>query len=127
VDEASGIHEKSTQLQQYTGLLVPITQPHSWILWCVLLKLVVGVFFSPFLSRYRTALLMILSGIIFLGGALGVETLGAGFGTGKSRGITSSRYRGRVLSCSRCWRQTGMMRAEPRSGDCHGPHSVPRS
>jgi hypothetical protein len=81
VDEASSIHEKFTRLQQYTGVLVPMIQTHSWILYGVLFTLVVGVFFIPFLAALprRTALLMILSGLIFLSGALGVETLGAWF------------------------------------------------
>ena len=59
VDEASSIHEKFTQLQRYTGVLVPFIQTHSWILYGVLFTVVVGVFFIPFLVALssRTALL----------------------------------------------------------------------
>ncbi|UCC57033.1 MAG: hypothetical protein JSU75_04655 [Gammaproteobacteria bacterium] len=81
VDEASSIHEKFTQLQKYTGILIPAIQTHSWILYGVLFTVVIGVFFIPFLVTLpaRTALLMLLAGAIFLSGAIGVETLGAWF------------------------------------------------
>jgi hypothetical protein len=81
VDEASSIHEKFTQLQRYTGVLVPFIQTHSWLLYGVLFTVVVGVFFIPFLVALpaRTALWMMLAGAIFLCGAIGVESLGAWF------------------------------------------------
>ena len=81
VDEASSIHEKFTQLQKYTGVLIPVIQTHSWILYGVLFTVVAGVFFIPLLVSLpaRTALLMVLAGVIFLGGAIGIETLGAWF------------------------------------------------
>jgi hypothetical protein len=79
VDEATSIHEKFNQLQEYTGVMIPVIQTHSWLLYGVLFTIIVGVFFLPFLISLptRTALLMVLAGTIFLGGAIGFETLGA--------------------------------------------------
>jgi len=77
VDESAGIHERLSKLQMYTGSLIPVDESYSWVIYGAAFSAVVFLFFVPFLLRIErlTAALMILSGAIFVTGALGFETV----------------------------------------------------
>jgi len=78
-DEGAGLHERFAKLQQYTGVLIPVIETHSWLLYGAVFTFVVFLFLIPFLRQldHRTAALFLLSGAIFVSGALGFEFLGA--------------------------------------------------
>lgn len=65
VDEVVGLHE----------LINTLFDESVWAILSRAIVLVVGVGFLPFLWRYRwrTALLFVVAGLLFVGGALGVE------------------------------------------------------
>jgi hypothetical protein len=79
IDEGAGLHERFRKLQEYTGVLIPVIETHSWLFYGAVFTFVVFLFFIPFLRQLnrRTAALFLLSGAIFLSGALGFEFLGA--------------------------------------------------
>lgn len=76
-DEVAGIHERVSKLQEYTGRVFPVTEDYAWLPYGVAFVCVVFVFFLPFLRQLKphTAILMILSGAIFVAGAVGFEFL----------------------------------------------------
>ena len=61
--------------QQYTGFVVPVIESHPWLLYGAAFSVAVLLFFIPFLRRIgpRLAVLFMLSGGLFLTGALGFE------------------------------------------------------
>ena len=80
LDEGAAIHERAgTRFLEGTGLDLPMIQDHKWLLAGGVVTLVFAPLFIPFLLRLerRTSLLLLLSGAIFLGGALGLEFVGA--------------------------------------------------
>lgn len=80
IDEGAEIHERAgTRFLEFTALDIPLINDHKWLLAGGLLTLVVAPLFIPFLLQLdgRTRLLLVLSGAIFLGGALGLEFVGA--------------------------------------------------
>lgn len=79
IDEAASIHEKLGNLNPYTGLEFSFLTENKWVAYGAIFVLAVFFSFIPFLRSIpkRTAGLIILSGIIFVGGALGLEFLGA--------------------------------------------------
>jgi hypothetical protein len=80
IDEGAEIHERAgTRFLEFTTLDIPLINDHKWLLAGGLVTLVVAPLFIPFLLQLdgRTRLLLILSGAIFLGGALGLEFVGA--------------------------------------------------
>jgi len=77
VDEAAGVHERLSKLQMYTGSLIPVDESYSWVVYGAVFCVAVFLFFVPFLLRIErlTAAFMVLSGAIFVTGALGFETV----------------------------------------------------
>ncbi len=75
----AGFHERFAGLQRFTGVLIPVIEDRSWLLYGVVFTFVVFLFLIPFLRQldHRTAALFLLSGAIFVSGALGFEFLGA--------------------------------------------------
>jgi hypothetical protein len=76
-DEVAGLHERVNGLQAYTGRLIPLDDAYAWVPYGAVLAGVVFVYFFPFLVKLKrkTSVLMVLSGTIFLTGALGFECL----------------------------------------------------
>jgi len=79
LDEIAGFHERIGKLQNFTGVLIPMIETHSWVLYGAIFVLTVFLFFCRFLLELdrQTAALFVLSGAVFVSGALGFETLGA--------------------------------------------------
>ena len=77
IDEVAGIHERASQLQEFTGDLIPVTPTYAWLPYGAALACIVFIFFVPFLAQLkrRTATLLVLSGAIFVAGAMGFEFL----------------------------------------------------
>lgn len=69
------MHERATKFQSVTGVLIPVIQTNSWLLYGGVFALGTFLVFIPFLRRLdrRTAVLFLLSGGVFLSGALGFE------------------------------------------------------
>ena len=76
-DEVAGIHERLNKLQEYTGMLIPVARTYAWLPYGAALVCIVFLFFVPFLAQLkrRTATLLVLSGAIFVAGAIGFEFL----------------------------------------------------
>lgn len=72
-DEGAGFHERLSGLGLFTNIL-----DGRWIVYGALFSLAVFLFFIPFLLQIdrRTATLFVLSGAIFVTGAVGFEYLG---------------------------------------------------
>ncbi len=80
VDEGARIHERAgTRFLEFTALDLPIIAEHKWLLAGAVVVLVVGPLFVPFLLRIerKTSALLLLSGAVFLLGAVGLEFAGA--------------------------------------------------
>jgi len=79
IDEVAQFHERFHGIQEYTGVLIPVIETHSWLLYGAVSALVLFLFFVPFLLQldHHTAALFLLSGGIFITGALGFEFIGA--------------------------------------------------
>ncbi len=81
VDEGARIHENFKYFQNYFGLFPQLFEHrpgHGWLPYGFILVLIVGFFFLPFLRSLprRTALYFILSGLVFITGAIGFEFAG---------------------------------------------------
>ena len=79
IDEAASIHERAGGFDRFTGIALPVPSEHRWVLYGGIFAGAVFLFFLPFLlSIPRTmAWLLMLSGGMFVGGALGFEILGS--------------------------------------------------
>lgn len=82
LDEGAAIHEILNDVQRYLSArqLTPDWLPsHPWLVLGAPLALLVGMLFVPFLWRMQRALAarLIAAGFIFLGGAVGMEAMGA--------------------------------------------------
>ena len=79
IDESASIHERAGALDRLTGVVLPVPSEHRWVLYGGIFAGVVFLFFMPFLLSIprTTAWLLVLSGAIFVGGALGFEILGS--------------------------------------------------
>jgi hypothetical protein len=79
IDEAASIHERAGALDRFTGIVLPLPSEHRWVLYGGIFAGAVFLFFLPFLLSIprTTAWLLVLSGAIFIGGALGFEILGS--------------------------------------------------
>jgi hypothetical protein len=79
IDEAASIHERAGVLDRLTGAVLPVPGEHKWVLYGGIFAGVAFLFFLPFLLSIprSTAWLLVLSGAIFIGGALGFEILGS--------------------------------------------------
>jgi len=81
MDEGASLHERLQKTQQYTGVLIPMIESHPWVLYGAVFATGVFLYFISFLRKVgpRLAGMFLLSGGIFLAGALGFETMGAWF------------------------------------------------
>ena len=79
VDEVAQLHERFAKLQLYTGVLIPVIEDRSWLLYGAAFTVVVFLLHIPFLRQLnrQTMALFLLSGAIFVSGALGFEFLAA--------------------------------------------------
>ena len=79
MDEGASLHERLLKSQQYTGVLIPMIDSHPWVLYGAGFAAAVFLYFIPFLRRIgpRLAGLFLLSGGLFLAGALGFEFMAA--------------------------------------------------
>lgn len=79
VDEGASLHERLQKSQEYTGVLIPMIESHPWLLYGAGFAVAALLFFIPFLRRIgpRLAALFLLSGGLFLAGALGFEFMAA--------------------------------------------------
>ena len=79
VDETASIHERMGPLNRFIGLEFSQLTYNKWVVSGAIFTGVVFLFFIPFLLSLprKTALLILLSGGIFVSGALGLEFLGA--------------------------------------------------
>lgn len=78
IDEAAGIHENFSRVHRRHGIVLPMFETHPWLLYGILFSAVVGGLFIPFLRSLpkKTAMYLMIAGIVFLIGAIGVEFLG---------------------------------------------------
>jgi hypothetical protein len=76
-DEVAGFHERVSKLREYTGILIPVASTYAWLPYGAALAAILFLTFLPFLAHIErnTALLLVLSGAIFLTGAMGFEFL----------------------------------------------------
>jgi hypothetical protein len=79
LDEATIIHETLGKMYNPTALGLAVLDSHKWLLIGIPAALVAAAVCTPFLFKLprRTALRFLLAGTIFLGGALGLELVGA--------------------------------------------------
>ena len=79
VDETASIHEKAGRLDRFTGLESLGIAYNKWVVYGAIFAGAVLLFFIPFLLALprRVAGMILLSGGIFITGALGFEFLGA--------------------------------------------------
>ena len=77
IDEGAGLHERFSALQLFTGVIIPVTLSFSWLLYGAVFASMVFLLFIPFLRQLnrQTMALFLLSGAIFVSGALGFEFL----------------------------------------------------
>ena len=76
IDEGAEIHERAGhRFFHFVDVGLPVIETHSWLLAGVLFTALVGLFFIPFLLKLdmRTRFLFMLSGTIFLAGAIVIE------------------------------------------------------
>lgn len=75
IDESAALHNKATHLAWYTGVPHEALRSHAWLPFGMAFVAVVAVAFVPFLRSIdgRLAALMVLSGAIFVSGAIGFE------------------------------------------------------
>ena len=79
VDEVAGLHNKPGYLAWYIGLPHEIFRSHAWLPFGILFVILVGAALIPFLRSidFRLALLMVLSGLVFVSGTIGFEFVAA--------------------------------------------------
>jgi hypothetical protein len=80
LDESASIHERAgARFFDFVDISLPVIETHRWLLAGVIFTAIVGLFFIPFLLKLdaRTRFLFLLSGGIFLAGALLFEFVGA--------------------------------------------------
>jgi len=79
VDEAASIHERAGGLDRFTGVALPVPSEHRWVLYGAIFSGAVFLFFLPFLRAIprTTAWMLMLSGAMFVSGALGFEVVGS--------------------------------------------------
>lgn len=80
IDESAGIHERLSNVKShFAGDFVPMVDSHGWLLFGAVFVILVGAIFVPFLIALprRTALLLIVAGVVFVVGAVGLEFVGA--------------------------------------------------
>ena len=79
IDESASIHERAGALERFTGVVLPVPSEHRWVLYGGIFAGAVFLFFLPLLLSIprATAWLLVLSGAIFICGALGFEILGS--------------------------------------------------
>lgn len=79
MDEGASLHERLQRSQEVTGVLVPMIESHPWLLYGAVFATLAFLVFVPFLRRIgpRLAALFLLSGGLFLAGALGFEFMAA--------------------------------------------------
>ena len=78
LDESATLHERlAPPLRQYFGEQLPAVFHFAWVLPGIVLVLLLGVGFLPFVMRLpgRTRLAFVAAASLFLGGALGVELI----------------------------------------------------
>ena len=80
LDEGAQLHERAgARFLYFSGLDLPMIANHPWLLAGAFITVIVAPIFIPFLLGLdsKTRLLFVLSGVIFLTGALGFEFVGA--------------------------------------------------
>ena len=93
VDEVAGLHNKPgflswyirylpeifTEIFRYIGFTHEIFKSHAWLPYGILFVILVGAVLIRFLRsiEFRLALLLVLSGIVFVSGAIGFELVAA--------------------------------------------------
>ena len=80
IDEGAEIHERAgARFYEFTQIALPVIQNHRWLLAGALFTVIVAVCFIPFFVKLdaRTRFLFLLSGGVFLSGALMFEFAGA--------------------------------------------------
>lgn len=79
LDEATSVHEKLYgPMSQWLGADRPAVFNFAWVVPCIVLVLVIGLYFLRFLLHLpaKTRLLFCTAGVVYLGGAIGFEMIG---------------------------------------------------
>jgi len=76
-EEVIGLHERVTYFHNVRGSDIKLIRMNAWVVYGSVFAVMIGLYFVPFLLRLerRTAALMVLSGGLFLSGALLSEFL----------------------------------------------------